>query len=260
MEMEEHFPLTTKIRDGRRVFGYWSVIGSPMVLERLGPLGYDYLVVDEQHGVAAHRGALEDLIAIRAGGGEGLVRVAANDPVRIGIALDAGASGVIVPWVETADEARRAVAAKNYPPEGVRSFGPLRGDRSRTAAPADLNAGILCLAMVETRTGLDNVEEITAVDGLDGVYVGPSDLRLALGGRRHDDADRAEELEDAVARILHAAHASGKVAGIHTPNGAMARRRAEQGFDIVTIASDYNHLINAASEHLATATDPDGGP
>ena len=247
--------FTRRVAGRERAVGYWVVLDAPIATERIARLGYDYVCLDAQHGLLGYSGLLAGLMAIDAGRSSvGLVRVGANDPFHIGQALDAGAAGVIVPLVNTADDARRAVAASTDPPTGVRSYGPMRSGLRIGPVPAEANAAVSCLAMIETPEGLANVEEICAVPGLTGIYVGPSDLCLAVGGAFPGDPAVADEFEAALQRISAAAEAAGVAAGIHTPSGTDAARRLGQGFTFATVSSDLVHLERAAADHLAAAS------
>jgi 4-hydroxy-2-oxoheptanedioate aldolase len=138
--------------------------------------------VDQQHGVVDYASMVPMLQAIGAAGAAPITRVLSNDPYRIMKALDAGALGVIVPLVNDAGEAANAVAACRYPPHGIRSYGPIRASSViGSRDPEDLAGEVLCIVMVETREGLENVEEIAATPGIDGIYIGPADLALSLG-------------------------------------------------------------------------------
>ncbi|MFJ6197427.1 HpcH/HpaI aldolase/citrate lyase family protein [Micromonospora sp. NPDC092111] len=243
-----------RLRRRERAVGYWVVLDSPVATERIARLGYDYVCLDAQHGLIEYGGILRGLTAIDAGGGSvGLVRVGANDPYQIGRALDAGAAGVIVPMVDSADDAARAVAAATYPPHGVRSYGPMRSALRIGPVPAEADAAVTCLAMIETPGGLANVERICAVPGLTGIYVGPSDLCLAIGGTHPGDPRVAAAFEAALARISRAAADAGVAAGIHTASGEDASRRLAQGFTFATVSSDLVHLEQAAADHLRSA-------
>ncbi len=247
--------FATKIRNRRRAVGYWVVLDAPAATEQIGRLGYDYVVLDGQHGLLGHSGILNGLLSVDAGGRSvGLVRVEANNPTPIGRALDAGAGGVIVPLVDTAADAQRAVAAARYPPGGIRSFGPTRASLRVGRAPADADAAVVVLAMIETASGLESVEEICSVPGLDGVYVGPSDLRLAIGGRTPTDAAVDDDFDAALQRIRDAAAAAGIAVGIHTFDGDTARRRLAEGFTFVSISGDLDHLVGIAAQHLRGVT------
>lgn len=251
--------LASRLRSGTTTVGYWSVLDSPAATEQLARLGYDYLCLDAQHGLMSASGWRAGLSAIDAGAlasphpepTRGLVRVPANDPATIGQVLDAGAVGVIVPLVESAEQTAAAVAACRYPPHGRRSYGPLR---SRLRIGPDLDEAdreVVCLAMIETGAGLAAVEEICAVPGLDGIYVGPVDLRISLGGRSPADPAVDRDLDAALARIRAATRAAGIVAGIHTFDGAGAARRLDEGFTMVSIASDLDHLVAHADAELS---------
>ena len=245
-----------RVRSGEAVVGYWVALDNPVGTERLARTGYDYVTLDLQHGLIGYSGMLAGLMAIdTAQAAVGLVRVEANLPTPIGKALDAGAAGVIVPLVNTAEEAAAAVAAARYPPSGIRSYGPMRSELRVGPDPAQADQSVLVLVMIETAAGLANVEEIAATPGLDGVYIGPSDLRLAIGGRTPSDPEVEDELEAAVERIRQACDAHGIVPGIHTHAGQVARKRLAAGFRLVTVSSDLVHLEEAARSHLDAARD-----
>lgn len=243
--------------------GYWVVMDAPVATERIARQGYDYVCIDAQHGLLDHGGVIRALTAIHAGGAialaEGrpaplaMVRVRENAPGVITQALDAGADAVIVPMIDDARDASRAVASVRYPPLGERSYGPMRSLIRVGTDLAQINARLRCYIMIETRSAVDNVEEIAATPGVDGLYIGPSDLRIALGGATSVDPSIDEVFNDALARIQRAAQAAGIRACIHTASGEEARRRLAQGFDMVTVASDLVHLDVAARAHLDAA-------
>lgn len=246
--------FAAKVRSGQQLIGYWVVIDAPVATERLARIGYDYVALDAQHGLLGYSGVLNGLIAVNAGGGStGVVRVEANSPTAIGRALDAGAGAVIVPLVDNAEQAAAAVAAAKYPPTGMRSYGPMRSSLRIGPAPAVANREAIVLAMIETAEGLTNVESICATPGLDGVYVGPSDLTLALGAPAPGDPEFAAEFEAALIKIRAAAAGAGIAVGIHTPDGATAHKRLAEGFTITTIASDLVHLEASARAHRVAA-------
>jgi 4-hydroxy-2-oxoheptanedioate aldolase len=246
--------FAAKIRDRETVFGYWVVLDSPPSTERFARLGYDYVALDAQHGLFGYSGMLASLTAVDAGGAAvGLVRVGANDAGLIGRALDAGAAGVIVPMVNSAEDAAEAVAAVRYPPTGKRSYGPMRAMVRIGPTPAEADASVVVLAMIETVAGLANVEAIAATPGLDGLYIGPSDLTLAVGGRSASDPAVADDFEAALVRIRRACEANGIVAGLHTKSGEEAAKRAAEGFRLLTVAGDLTHLEMVAKAHLDAA-------
>ena len=243
-----------RVRARGRIVGYWSVIDSPVSTEWLAHLGWDYIALDLQHGLIGYEGMVRGLTAIDAARGPvGLIRVEANDPTPIGRALDAGAAGVIVPLVDTAEEAAAAVAAAKYPPRGVRSYGPMRSQLRVGPTPAQADSETVVLVMIETPGGLANVAEICSVEGVDGVYVGPSDLRLAVGGASTTDASVDAEFEAALTAVREAAASAGVTAGIHTASGELAAKRLAEGFTLATVASDLTHLKAASQAHLDAA-------
>lgn len=240
-----------KIRAREQAVGYWIVLDSPVSTERIARTGYDYVALDAQHGLLGYSGMLQGLMAIDAGQtAAGMVRVEANNPTAIGKALDAGAVGIIVPLVNTAEDAAAAVRAAKYPPHGDRSYGPMRSALRVGPVPAEADATTLVFAMIETPAGLENVEAIAATPGLDGVYVGPSDLALAVGARFPGDPDVAEVFDTALVRVAAAAEAAGIAAGIHNATGELAAQRLASGYTFATVASDLTHLELAAAAHL----------
>lgn len=246
--------FVAKVRARESVVGYWVVLDSAVSTERVARIGYDFVALDAQHGLFGYEGMLRNLQAIDAAATAApVVRVGANDQFQIGRALDAGAVLVIVPLVESAAEAAAAVSYTQHPPFGTRSYGPMRSGLRIGPNPAQVRDQVGCLVMIETADGLDNVEEICATEGLTGVYVGPSDLTLALGGASSTDGAVASEFEAALVRVRTAAAAAGIAAGIHTPSGEVANRRLREGFTFASVASDVTHLERVAADHLASA-------
>jgi 4-hydroxy-2-oxoheptanedioate aldolase len=197
---------------------------------------------------------LAALTAIDAAGrAVGMVRVGANDAATIGRALDAGAAGVIVPLINSADDAAAAVAASRYPPAGIRSYGPTRSMLRIGPAPVVANDTVVVFAMIETPDGLANVEAIAATPGIDGLYIGPSDLTIAIGGAAPGDPSVSDAFEAALIRIRQACVDNGIAAGLHTRSGEEAAKRMSEGFTVLTVAGDLNHLEAVALTHLNAA-------
>lgn len=243
-----------KLRNRERIVGYWIMLDAPAATERVARLGYDYVCLDGQHGLIGYTGLLNGVTAIdAAGSATPLIRPVSNDPGAIGRALDTGAGGVIVPLVDTAEQAAAAVRATRYPPRGVRSYGPVRSDLRIGPKPADADDSVVVVAMIETATGLANVDEIAATPGLDAVYVGPADLCLAVGGAHPGDPQVAAEFDAAVARVRDSAARQGVAAGIHTNDGETAARHLADGFTFATVSCDVQHLERAAAGHLENA-------
>jgi 4-hydroxy-2-oxoheptanedioate aldolase len=246
-------PLRAAWAEHRTAFGLWMTVPGSIGAEILAGAGVDYVCVDQQHGVIDYDSMVPMFQAIRAEGPAPITRVLSNDAFLIMKALDAGAWGVIVPLVNNTEDAARAVAACRYPPEGMRSYGPVRaagviGSRD----PEELGGEVLCLVMVETREALERVEEIAATPGLDGIYIGPSDLALSLGLPPTLEVTEGEHVR-AVERIRETCHRVGIAAGIHAPAGEWARKHAETGFDVVTVATDAALLRSAALREVTVA-------
>lgn len=229
--------LRATLESGGTAVGLACHTGDPHVAETLAMAGFDYLYLDQQHSVGGLASPVEMLRATARTGTTALVRVAANDPVLIGRALDAGAEGVIVPNVESAADARRAVAAAHYPPLGLRSWGPTRSAYGLGPDPDTVNGQVLCLVMIETAEGVARAEEITAVPGVHGVYVGPGDLAVSLG-LDPVTGPRDEQHRAAVAEICAACVTAGIAAGITGDPVTEAGR----GFRMVTAGSDVGFL------------------
>jgi 4-hydroxy-2-oxoheptanedioate aldolase len=235
----------------QRIWGGWVVGPTIIGPEEYARAGYDYVGFDLQHGyfddadVALLLRRLEHVPIATA------VRLPAADPGHIGRVLDAGADAVLVAMVESADQAAAAVAATRYPPTGVRSFGPLLGSLGHD--PAVLQARASVFAMVETAQGLHAVDEICAVPGLSGIYVGPADLAISMGCRPADAWTQRVVL-DAMARIQSVTVAAGLTAGVHAGDGAKGKAAAQLGFEMITLAPESQALRRGAAEHLREAT------
>ena len=188
--------------------------------------------------------------AIRAGGGTPMVRVPTLEPSIISRVLDAGALGVICPMINTADEARQLVSYVRYPPLGIRSSGPTRANLIYPDYTGSFaNKEPLVLAMIETQTGMDNLEAIVRTPGLDGVYIGPSDLSLGLSnGKLPAGFDRQEpEMVAAIQKIIAAAHNAGIKACLHCGSSEYAAKAVGWGVDLVTLLNDVRMMAAAAA-------------
>lgn len=176
-----------------------------------------------------------------------------NDPFQIMRSMDADALGVIVPLVNNAEEAACTVAACHYLPRGIRSYVPIRAAGViGSKDPEDLAREILCIVMVEMLEGLEKVEEIAATPGVDGIYIGPADLALSLGLPPTTKIVENAYVES-VRKIRETYKKHGIVAGIHATSGEWARKHAEAGFDMVTVAADASLLEDAARREVAVA-------
>lgn len=235
---------------GGATLGGWCSIPSAFSAEVMGRVGFDWVCVDTQHGLIGYdqmTGMLQGLSITRT---PAFVRVPWNGPDHIMKALDAGAQGVIVPMVGTADEARAAVVAAKYPPDGTRSWGPIRAaNEIPDYSPATANRATIVAAMIETPEGVANLDEILAVPGVDAIYVGPSDLALGHGMRPTLEVTEPEH-ERLVLSILDACQRHGVVAGIHCDNAESVLRWQSAGFRMCTSGSDASLLRRAGQTAL----------
>ncbi len=228
----------------------WLSLGNAFSAEVMAQQGLDALVVDMEHGLIDYTDVWSMFQGISQTDTVPVVRVPWNDPATIMKVLDAGAYGVIVPMINTAEEAAAAVAACRYPPAGIRSAGPVR---ARIYGGADYmqaaNDEIVVFGMIETARGLENLDAICATPGLDAVYIGPADLSFALGLPPQGDNEHPLHLETCD-RIRDTAHKYGKRAGMHTSAPAFAARCIARGFDTVAVASDIGGMAEAARRGL----------
>ncbi len=253
--MPDPTTFTARLRERQRLIGYWVEFDSPVGLERVAGLGYDYICVDGQHGVLDRTAWRTSMLAIDARGvSAGLVRISSSDPAEIGAALDIGARGVIVPLVSSVEEAAAIVSASRFAPMGTRSFGgPTRSALRIGPMPAEANDEVACIAMIETLGGLNDAVAICETPGLDAVYVGPADLSISLGGRYPGDPAVEAEFNEALTTIIKAADASGIACGIQCNDGAEAAARLAQGFTFATASCDLSTIERGAIEDLNAA-------
>jgi 4-hydroxy-2-oxoheptanedioate aldolase len=230
--------------EGKPVVAGWCSIPNAFTAELMAGMGWDALTIDAQHGLIGYAEMLAMLQAISTTAVVPMVRVSWNQPGEIMRALDAGAYGIICPMINDAAECAAFVQACRYPPDGYRSFGPTRaGVVNGPDYYPGANRELLTLAMIETADGLANLEAIVATPGLDGVYIGPSDLSLALGGQPRQDSDDPT-LMAAFDQILAACKAAGVKACVHTASPGYAQAMIDRGFDLVTIMGDVRYLMS----------------
>src|SRR2546422_1987424 len=241
------------IADGKTVLNAWLAIANPFSAELMAHQGFDAVTIDLQHGPVDFQAAVGMLAAISTTAAVPMVRVPWNEPILTAKLLDAGAYGVICPMINSKAQAEALVNVCRYPPRGARSFGP---NRAVLYGGADYwqhaDEEILLFAMVETREALANLEEIVSVDGLDGVYVGPSDLSLSMGKTPTLDP-QDEEVLAAIRTICDTARASGKIAGVHTDSAKTAVRRFAEGYQLCTILNAVRLMANAAAAAVREA-------
>jgi 4-hydroxy-2-oxoheptanedioate aldolase len=244
--------LLQKWHDREQSLGIWSNLPDIHVAEMLARTGADWICFDLQHGLMDYTDLTRLLPAVTGTPVTPLVRVAANQPDQIGKALDAGARGVIVPMVNTAEDARQAVASCYYPPKGQRSCGPMRDAMLEGLSYlATANDEIACILMIETEEGMKNLESIAAVTGVSGLFVGPMDLTYGLGLSPGDFS--SERFTVALEAIRAACENNGLACGIFGYDATMAARSLDDGFDFASIGSDVSFLRDGVSQALAVA-------
>jgi 4-hydroxy-2-oxoheptanedioate aldolase len=243
--------LRTLWAEDRAVVNGWCAIPSSFSAELMAHQGWDSLTIDLQHGLIDYQTAVTMLQAISTTATVPLIRVPWLDSGMLMKVLDAGAFGVICPMINTAGDAEMLVRACRYPPEGGRSYGPIRASLYAGADyPQHANNTIAVIAMIETRAALDNLDAILAVPGLDAVYIGPADLANALG--RTPGFDQTDPvMEEAIDLILRKATEHRVIAGIHNASPDYAGRMIDKGFRLVTVSSDARLLVAGASAALS---------
>lgn len=236
--------------EGNAALGGWLTVPSSFSAEIMAHMGFDWVCVDMQHGMIDELRMIEMLQGISSSDTIPLVRVPRNEPGIIGKCLDAGAWGVIVPMVNSPEEAAAAVAACRYAPVGIRSFGPLRANYyAGFDYYSRANREVCCIVMVETKEAVEKVDEIASVPGVDAIYIGPADLSITLGLRPGpDNPDAAFTV--ALERVLAACERHGVIPGI-AGNADTATKRIEQGFKFVEVASDAGLLALGAGRALS---------
>lgn len=241
--------LKSRWSNGEVTLGAWCMMPGSMGAEVLGRQGFDWVLIDMQHGCMDYTVALDMIRALDQTNAVPIVRVPWNDPGIIGRVLDAGALGILIPMIQTADDARRAVEACLYPPIGRRSFGPVRvGLRDGPGYVATANDKVAVIPMIETAEALACVDEIASIPGVDALFVGPFDLSIALGLPPGDN-DGEPAFDAAIKTITTAA----KKAGIATAvlsNTEVAPLRISQGFQMVSVTTDIAALSAASAADL----------
>jgi 4-hydroxy-2-oxoheptanedioate aldolase len=238
------------IKAGKQQIGLWSSLSSNVTVEVIAGSGFDWILIDTEHSPNELPMVLSQLQAATGGTAHPIVRPAWNDMVLIKRFLDAGVQSFLIPYVQTEEEARAAVAATRYPPRGVRGFASA-SRASRFGRVKDYYAHadeeICVLVQIETQQGLDNLEAIARVEGVDGVFIGPGDLSAALGYLGSPGhLEMQPVIEDAIARIK----AAGSVPGILTGDEKLARRYIELGCLFTAVGADIG-ILARGSEQLA---------
>ncbi|KAF2484877.1 2,4-dihydroxyhept-2-ene-1,7-dioic acid aldolase [Neohortaea acidophila] len=255
--------IRRSLRDSATSFGFWQTLPSSAltrtVLRSSAAVSggaFTWVVVDAEHGLIVDKDYYELTTAAASEGASPIVRVPWGEEWLIKRALDAGAHGIVTPMCHSPADAAKIVQYCKYPPLGSRGYGPMFSPHSFPAADpnSDYVAGaqneLMVIVQIESRPGLESVEEIARVDGIDALLIGPFDLALQTGLQR-----AGQEHEAAIQRILNAAHAAGKKCAIFCTDGSDARTRVVQGFDMVSVNTDVGVLGSAMSKELITARD-----
>jgi len=235
------------------VSGTWLNLGAGMTAEIAANAGFDWLVIDLEHGAGDHESCLHQLQAIAGTPASPIVRVAWNEAPRFKRVLDLGAAGVVVPYVTSPEEARHAVAAMRYPPQGIRGAANLNraADFGKDFASyiANANRNLLTVVQVETEGTLDVVDDIAAIDGVDVLFVGPLDLSLSLGILSQFEHPR---FRTALKKVSDAAKNHGKAAGILLSTPDQIEQTVADGFTFIGLGSDGG-VLTSGMQSLAAA-------
>ncbi|SAK96074.1 2-dehydro-3-deoxyglucarate aldolase [Caballeronia temeraria] len=236
----------TSLRERKRLIGCWMSLASPIVTELVGVVGFDWMLLDAEHAPNDALTLIPQLMALKDSPSAPVVRPQANDPVAIKKLLDGGVVNFLIPFVDSAADAERAVAATRYPPQGIRgvSVGH-RGNRYGTVPNyfQVANDNISVSVQIESRAAVEAIDEIIAVEGVDALFVGPSDLAASyghLGNANHPD------VQAVIAHVFERAHAAGKPSGILAPVQEEAERYLAMGSTLVAVCADLGMLRNAA--------------
>jgi 2-keto-3-deoxy-L-rhamnonate aldolase RhmA len=229
------------------ILGGWVTFDALSVVDLLASAGFDYLGIDTQHGMLDVPAAARLLYAVSSDTLPVLVRVPANNPADIGKLLDCGADGVIVPMVNTAGEAKAAVAACRYAPAGIRSFGPVRVRIGRDISALDARVG--CFVMIETTEALKNIDAIVATKGLTGVYLGPADMAVSMG-LPPAQWPTPLRLREAQIEIAAACEKAGVLAGAHALSSDHAAELIDNGYGMVTLSGDKGYMLAGVTKLL----------
>ena len=243
--------LKELFKNGKPIINSWLSVPSSFSAEIMSHQGWDSVTIDMQHGLIDYSNAANMLQAISTTNTTPLARVNWNEPGQLMKILDAGCYGVICPMVSNRKEAENFVKACQYPPKGYRSFGPIRaslyggGDYAKHA-----NTEILKLAMIETKEALEKLDEILDTPNLDGIYIGPADLSLAIGEEPGFDRSEDTKAYSEILRILEAAKKRDLLTGLHNGSPEYAQKMIAKGFNLVTVGSDARYIASGSKIDL----------
>lgn len=250
------YSLARRLAAGETVYTGWCALPAPIVAETIAREGFVAVTIDQQHGLWDTEATVAGIAAIRSGGAAPIVRVPLGAFATASRALDFGAEGIIAPMINTVADAKAFVSAAKYPPLGERSWGPMRAMTLAGIADGkqylrEANAATVTLAMIETRTAMDNLEAIAATPGIDVLFVGPSDLSIGLTDGAELDP-HSNTVETALDRIVTACRKAGKIAGLYCANAERAVACARRGFRFLAVGSDLGFLRAGTAAQLKT--------
>lgn len=257
--MADTFTLARRLKAGETVYTGWCGLPYPLVTEVIAREGFAAVTIDGQHGLWDTASIVAAVAAVRQGGAAPVVRVPVGDFATVSRVLDFGAEGIIAPMINTPADARAFAAAAKYPPIGERSWGPHRATMLAGVADqkdylAEANALTVTFAMIETRTALANLDAIAATPGIDGLFLGPSDLSIALSEGRSLDP-LSKDVDTELDRIVAAAHKAGKIVGAYCHTAARAVAFSKRGVRFLAVASDIGFLRAGAAANLKVLKD-----
>jgi len=241
--------LKARLKRGEKTVGAWITIPHMDVSEALSTLPFDWFVFDQEHSALDDQ-ITQELIQAMKGEVTPIVRVAWNDMVMIKKALDTGVEGIIIPWINSKEDAVKAVKFCKYPPEGVRGCGPRRTILLDPDYLKTVNDELLIIVQIETQEAVKNAEEIMSVDGIDAFFVGPFDLSSSMGLMGQIEHPK---VKDAIERVFEAGKNAGIASGIWQGAGMSIRERLEEGWQMVALGMDINFLMDGARSILREA-------
>jgi 4-hydroxy-2-oxoheptanedioate aldolase len=248
------FSLAERLAKGETVFTGWCALPAPIIAETIAREGFNTVTIDQQHGLWDTAEMAAGILAVRAAGAAPVVRIPLGLFAQASRALDLGAEGIIAPMINTVADAKAFVGAAKFPPLGERSWGPTRamtlaGVSDMKTYLRDANENIVTLAMIETRTAMDNLDAIAAVPGIDVLFVGPSDLSIGLTNAVELDP-HSKTVEAALDKIVAAANKAGKIAGLYCANAERAVACAKRGIRFLAVGSDLGFLRAGTAAQL----------
>ncbi|HCU72740.1 MAG: hypothetical protein CL790_07560 [Chloroflexi bacterium] len=234
-----------RMQDGKVALGAVTGLGAPFTAELLARMGFDWVLIDNQHGSWDRYSSMLGFMAVRAGGSIPIVRVPENDYYAIGRLLDEGALGVIVPMVDNPDEAERVAFASRYPPAGGRSVGAGGASAYEPGYGERFNDEVFVAIQLESRESIERADDIMAVDGIDGCWLGPADLANSLGHPRH-----SAEHDEAVLQMVEACQKHGKAAGLAAGDVEQVTKWADAGCTFLSAGSDKGYIMSGGMAEL----------